>query len=92
MEQLHDFYGVPLPMQLAGDAAARSLGSLLAEGMASGGLRIGDLHIQAGADPEHITVSCLPPNRAPLLRPAAVDTTSGSEATGSPFRRQHGRK
>ncbi len=59
VEQLFGFYGLPLPLELAGPAAAESLGSLLAQSTSNGGLSIGDLHIKAGADSEHITVSCI---------------------------------
>jgi cell volume regulation protein A len=58
VEQLLGFYGLPLPVELAGPAVAESLGSLLAESTSSNGLSIGSLRIKAGADPEHVTVSC----------------------------------
>jgi cell volume regulation protein A len=58
VEQLLGFYGLPLPKELVGPPAAESLGSRLAKSASNGGLSIGDLHIKAGADPEHITVSC----------------------------------
>ena len=58
VEQLYGFYGLPLPLELAGPTADESLGTLLAQSMSGGGLSIGPLHIKAGADSEHITVSC----------------------------------
>jgi cell volume regulation protein A len=58
VEQLIGFYGLPLPTDLAGAAAAVSLGSLLEKSSAGEGVTIGALLIQAGADPEHIVVSC----------------------------------
>jgi cell volume regulation protein A len=58
VEQLLGFYGLPLPKDLVGPAAAESLGSLLAESTSLDGLSIGALRIKAGADPEHFTVSC----------------------------------
>lgn len=58
VEQLFGFYGLPLPTELAGPAAAASLSALLETRPAREGLSIGALHLQAGADPEHITVSC----------------------------------
>jgi cell volume regulation protein A len=58
LEQLHGFYGLPLPKELEGPAAAQSLGSLLAQGASWDGLGLGALRIKAGADPEHVTVSC----------------------------------
>ncbi|MFM7674888.1 MAG: TrkA C-terminal domain-containing protein [Synechococcus sp.] len=61
VEQLHGFYGLPLPAELAGPAAAESLGSLLGKSTPGKGLSIGTLHIQAGADREHCTVSCIDP-------------------------------
>ena len=59
VEQLYGFYGLPLPLELAGPAAAESLSSLLAQSTSRGGRSIGPLHIKAGADSEHITVSCI---------------------------------
>jgi potassium/hydrogen antiporter len=59
VEQLYGFYGLPLPLELAGPAAAESLSSLLAQSTSRGGLSIGPLHIKAGAYSEHITVSCI---------------------------------
>jgi len=58
VEQLLGFYGLPLPTELAGHAAAASLRSLLEKSTLPGELSIGALQIRAGADPEHITVSC----------------------------------
>lgn len=59
VEQLLGFCGLPLPKKLVAPAAAESLGSLLAQSTARGGVSIGALRIQAGADSEHITVSCM---------------------------------
>ena len=59
VEQLYGFYGLPLPLELAGPAAAESLSSLLAQSTSRGGRSIGPLHIKAGADSEHISVSCI---------------------------------
>ena len=59
VEQLYGFYGLPLPLELAGPAAAESLSSLLAQSTSRGGRSIGPLHIKAGADSEHITVNCM---------------------------------
>ena len=59
VEQLYGFYGLPLPLELAGPTAAESLGSLLSQSTLRGGLSIGPLHIKAGADSEHITVNCM---------------------------------
>ncbi|WP_255000845.1 potassium/proton antiporter [Cyanobium sp. Alchichica 3B3-8F6] len=64
LAQLHRFYGLPLPLEMAGSAAAQSLEALLAQsapgdapGNAHGkALRVGVLLIQAGAEPEHVTV------------------------------------
>jgi cell volume regulation protein A len=56
MEQLLNFYGLPLPAELDGVAAAESLGSRLALSKVSGGVRVGALHIWPGADQEHVTV------------------------------------
>lgn len=56
VEQLHSFYGLPLPAELKGAAAAETLGSLLAQSTGSGGLRIGPLSIRPRADPEHVKV------------------------------------
>jgi len=62
LEQLHRFYGLPLPLPLevAGFAAAQSLGSLLAQAEplhASGeGVRVGPLLIQAEAEPDPVSV------------------------------------
>jgi cell volume regulation protein A len=58
LEQLFGFYGLPLPTELTGQAAAASLRSLLEESTLPGELRIGALQIKAGADPEHITACC----------------------------------
>jgi len=58
VEQLLGFYGLPLPTELAGHAAAASLRSLLEKSTLPGELSIGALQIKAGADPKHITVSC----------------------------------
>jgi cell volume regulation protein A len=58
LEQLHGFYGFPLPELNAPDAF-QSLGSLLASSTCSGDLRIGALLIKAGVDREHVWVSCI---------------------------------
>jgi cell volume regulation protein A len=70
-EQLLNFYGLPLPTELAGTASAsvESLGSLLAKSATAGEVRIGALQVKAGADPEHITVRCIgKPNCPQRLR------------------------
>jgi cell volume regulation protein A len=56
LEQLHGFYGLPLPGFSAQDNT-QSLGSLLAASTSSETLRIGDLLIKAGVDREHVSVS-----------------------------------
>jgi cell volume regulation protein A len=58
VEQLLGFYGLPLPKELLGPTAAQTLNSLLASTTSREGMSIGALRIKAGADPEHITVSC----------------------------------
>lgn len=58
VEQLLGFYGLPLPLELAGSAALQSLGTLLDSNTSPEGVSIGTLLVNAGADPEHITVSC----------------------------------
>ena len=57
LEQLHGFFGLPRSNDLANAAAAQSLGALLAQGTSSDELSIGPLRLQAGVDPEHVTVS-----------------------------------
>ena len=56
LEQLHRFYGLPLP-----DAplARHTLGDRLSRSSSNAGIRIGDLLIQSGSDPEHVTVRCV---------------------------------
>ena len=58
VEQLLGFYGLPLPTGWADAAVDQSLSALLASSTSPEGLRIGALRLKAGADPEHITVSC----------------------------------
>lgn len=58
VEQLLGFYRLPLPLELAEPAAAASLRSLLESNTTAGGLSMGALQITAGADLEHISVSC----------------------------------
>ncbi len=58
LEQLLRFYCLPLPEEISARTAARSLGSLLADAAPRAGLRVGALGIQAGADPEYVTVNC----------------------------------
>jgi cell volume regulation protein A len=52
VEQLHRFLGLPLPQGINSVQVCRSLGGLLADGTE----RIGSLRLQAGSDPEHVTV------------------------------------
>ena len=58
LEQLLRFYCLPLPEEISARTAAQSLGSLLADAAPRDGLRVGALGIQAGADPEYVTVNC----------------------------------
>ena len=50
VEQLYSFYGLSLPVDMAGSTAAQSLGSLLAQGTSSDGLRLAALRIRSGSD------------------------------------------
>jgi cell volume regulation protein A len=72
LEQLHRFYGLPLPLELAGSAAAQSLDALLAKAAPGEGLRVGVLLIQAGAEPDHVTV--LTPRHLPPSQGHGGDT------------------
>jgi cell volume regulation protein A len=58
VEQVFGFYALPLPLKLAGAAASQSLNALLASRTSPEGLSIAALQNTAGADPDHITVSC----------------------------------
>jgi cell volume regulation protein A len=59
LEQLHRFFGLPLPLEISPRTAAQSLGCLLADAPSPGALRMGSLGIQAGTDPDHVAVRCL---------------------------------
>lgn len=52
VEQLHRVLGLPLPQGINSEEVGRSLGGLLADGTE----RIGSLRLQAGSDPEHVSV------------------------------------
>jgi cell volume regulation protein A len=56
VEQLLGFYGLPLPVGGAAPAAAETLSALLEKSTSAEGVSIGALHIEPGADPEHIIV------------------------------------
>jgi cell volume regulation protein A len=56
VEQLHRFLGFPLPAGIGPEAAARSLGLLLAEGGAERVVRVGALILRPGPDDDHVAV------------------------------------
>lgn len=58
LEQLHRFYGLPLPMTDT-PLARHTLDDQLSRSSSNAGIRIGDLLIQPGSDPEHVTVCCV---------------------------------
>lgn len=58
VEQLLGFYGLAVATEPAGVESEVSLGSLLEKRPSREGVGIGALHIKAGADREHVTVSC----------------------------------
>jgi cell volume regulation protein A len=59
VEQLHRFFGLPLPDVGSSYDPARSLGSLLADARESRAVRFGAFGIQVGTDDDHVTVRCL---------------------------------
>lgn len=59
LEQLHWFFGLALPQGITPQAAAQSLGSVLAHASPVGAVRWGGIEIQAGADADHVAVRWL---------------------------------
>nr|WP_259736263.1 potassium/proton antiporter [Synechococcus sp. CS-1329] len=58
VEQLHQFFGLPLPGESGPSTTRQSLGSLLADAAPSREVHVGAFDIQAGDDDDHVNVRC----------------------------------